>query len=152
MCTGLYLLEGTRMFTVSSKNLNASVGVSAATIGALAGVSLGGSIKINPDTFLKMESVSQERQVWAAQYRKIEAKYIRLGDGEVATLPNILSLYQDVTSKGSLRNESSQPNAVQIEVGSESDDGAQDSQGDQISEKHYYDRLAKAITNLEKWL
>jgi hypothetical protein len=99
-----------------------------------------------------MESVSQERQVWAAQYRKIQAKYIRLGDGEVATLPNILPLYQDVASKGSLRNESSQPNAVQIKVSSESDDGAQDTQGGQISEKHYYDRLAKATANLEKWL
>jgi hypothetical protein len=140
------------MFTVSSKSLNTSVGVSAATISALAGVPLGGSIKINPDTFLKMESVSQERQVWAAQYRKIQAKYIRLGDGEVATLPNILPLYQDVASKGSLRDESSQPNAVQIVVSSESDDGAQDSQGGQISEKLYDDRLAKAIANLEKWL
>jgi hypothetical protein len=140
------------MFTVSSKTFNTSVGVSAATIGALAGVSLGGSIKINTDTFLKMESVSQERQVWAAQYRKIQAKYIRLEDGEVATLPNILPLYQDVASKGRLRDQSSQPNVVQIEVSSESDHGAQDSQGDQISEKHYYDRLAKAIANLEKWL
>jgi hypothetical protein len=140
------------MFTVSSKNLNTSVGVSAATISALAGLPLGGSIKITPDTSLKMESVSPNRLVWAAQYRKIDAKYIKLRDGEIPKLPNILSLYQDVASERSLRDESSQPNAVQIVLSAESADGSQDNQGDQISEKLYYDKLAKAIVDLEEWL
>ena len=152
MCTGLYLLEGTRMFTVSSKGLNTSVGLSAATIGTLAGVPLGGSIQISPDTSLEMGSVAEERLVWAAQYRKMEAKYIRLGDGEKATLPSILSLYQDVTSDGILRDESDQPNAVQIAIKAERDDGGQDHQGDPISEKPYYNRLAKAIMELEEYL
>jgi hypothetical protein len=152
MCTGLYLLEGTRMFTVSSKNLNTSVGVSAATIGALAGVPIGGSVKINPDTSLKMEAIYQERLVWAAQYRKIDAKYIRLRDGEMPTLPNVLSLYQDVSSEGILRDESDETNAVEIVVGGEGDDVGQDNQGDQVSEKVYYERLTEAISDLEKWL
>jgi hypothetical protein len=140
------------MFTLSSKNLNTSVGVSAATIGALAGAPLGGSIKINPDTSLKMESVYQERLVWAAQYRKIDAKYIRLRDGEMPTLPNILSLYQDISNEGTLRGESDEPNAVQIVVSTETDDAGQDNQGDQVSEKVYYGRIAEAIFDLEKWL
>lgn len=140
------------MFTVSSKNLNASVGVSAATIGALAGVPLGGSLKINPDTSLKMESLSPKRLVWAAQYRRIDAKYLRLRDGEMAKLPNTLSLYQDVASEGSLRGESDKPNAVQIVVSAERGDGGLDNQGDQLSEKVYYDRLGEAIADLEDWL
>lgn len=152
MCTGLYLLEDTRMFTVSSKKLNTSVGVSAVTISALAGVPLGGSIKISPDMSLKMEAVYQERLVWAAQYRKIDAKYIRLRDGEVPMLPNILSLYQDVTSEGSLRDEFNEPNAVELVVSAENDDNSQDIQEDQVSEKVYYERLAEAVIELEEWL
>jgi hypothetical protein len=119
MCTGLYLLEGTKVFTVSNKKLNTSVGLSAVTISALTGVPLGGSIKISPDTTLEMESVSEERLVWAAQYRKLDAKYIRLGDGEEATLPNILSLYPDITSDGTLRDETEELNEVQVEVDAE---------------------------------
>lgn len=152
MCTGLYLLEGTRKFAVSSGNLSTSVGVSAATIGALAGVPLGGSINISQDTSLKMESEYDGRLVWAAQYRKIDAKYIRLRDGEEPTLPNILSLYQDVSSEGTLRAESDEPNAAQIVVSTERDDAGQDNQGDQVSEEVYYERLIEAITDLEKWL
>jgi len=152
MCTGLYLLEDTRMFTVSSSSFKTSVGVSAVTTSALAGVPIGGSINISPDMSLKMESGSQERLVWAAQYRRIDARYIRLRDGEIVTLPNILSLYQDVASKGTLRGESGDPNAVKIGISAETDDGNQDSQGDQISDDVYYDRLSEAIMDLEEWL
>jgi hypothetical protein len=150
MCTGLYLLEGTRVFTVSKKSLDTSVSINSVTIAALTGIPIGGSIKISPETSLTVSSVSEEQLVWAAQYRKLDAKYIRLGDGETATLPNILTLYQDVTSDGTLRRDDKEEmNAVQIDVGGETDEEAQEKEGDSISEEGYYERLEKAIREFE---
>lgn len=150
MCTGLYLLEDTRVLTVSKRSLDTSVSISSATTAALTGVPIGGSIKISPETSLTVSSASEEQLVWAAQYRKLDAKYIRLRDGETATLPNILTLYQDVTSDGPLRKDDDEEmNAVQIDVIGETDEEAQEKEGDSISEEVYYERLEKAIREFE---
>jgi hypothetical protein len=80
--------------------------------------------------------------VWAAQYRKSDAKYNRLGDGETATLPNILTLYQDVISNGPLRGDDDEEmNAVQIDVSGETDEEAREKEGNSILDEVYYDRL-----------
>jgi hypothetical protein len=152
MCSGLYLLEDTRVFTVSRKNMKTSVGVSPLNIGTLAGIPIGGSIKVSPETSFEMGAHSEDRLVWAAQYRKLDVKFIKLKDGEEATLPNILPLYPDITSDGTLRGEPGEVNAVQIEVNSEADDQSQKNQRDPISEKEYYERLSKAIADFEEEL
>jgi hypothetical protein len=152
MCTGLYLLEGTKLFTVSRKDRKVSVGVSPLSIGILAGIPVGGSIKVSPETSFEMGSMSEERLVWAAQYRKLDVKHIKLKDGEEATLPNVLPLYPDITSDGVLRGEAEELNAVQIEINAETDGQSQENQEDPVSEKEYYDRLARAITEFEEEL
>jgi hypothetical protein len=150
MCTGLYLLEGTRVFTVPKRTLDTSVSIGSATTATLTGVPIGGSIKISPDTSLAVSSTSEERLVWAAQYRKLDAKYIRLGDGETAALPNILTLYQNVTNDGPLRRDDKEEmNAVQIDVSGETEEEAQEKEEDSISEEVYYERLEKAIREFE---
>jgi len=151
MCTGLYILKDTRIFTVSSRDVRASVGVSAATITALVGVPIGGSVKISPHASLEMGSASDEELVWAAQYRRLQVKYIRLGDGEEAKLPGSIALYPDVISDGTLRGESEEANAVQITVATETDDGGPEAEGP-ASEGLYYERLEKAITAFEEEL
>jgi hypothetical protein len=112
------------------------------TTSALAGILIGCSIKISPEVSLTVLSASEEQLVWAAQYRKSDAKYIRLGDGKTATLPNILTLYQDVISDGPLRKDDDEEmNAVQIDVSGKTDEEAQEKEGDLLSDEVYYDRL-----------
>ena len=155
MCTGLYQFEGTRVFTTRKKTFNASVGVDPVTIGALAGAPVGGSIQISPDTSLETGSASEERLVWAAQWRKVKARYMRSEDVEEATLSNVLSLYVDVTSSGILRDDDGddeddqEPYAVQIELDADGDGGSQDTQGDEVVDKTYDEKLAEAITEFE---
>jgi hypothetical protein len=88
--------------------------------------------------------------VCAAQCRKLDAKYIRLRNGETATLPNILTLYQDVTSDGPLRRDDKEEmDAVQIDVSGETDEEAREKEGDPMSGEVYYERLEKAIMEFE---
>ena len=88
--------------------------------------------------------------MWAAQYCKLDAKYIRRGDGETATLPNVLTLYQDVTSNGPLRkDDNGEMNAVHIDVSGETEDEAQEKEEDSLSDEVYYERLEKAIREFE---
>jgi hypothetical protein len=153
MCTGLYLMESTKVFIVSKRSLDTSVGISSVTISALTGIPIGGSIKISPEMSLAVSSVSEEQLVWAAQYRKLDANYIRLGEGEKATFPNVLTLYQDVTSRGPLRKgDVEEMNAVQIAVSGETDDEAQQNEVDSVSEEVYYERLEKAIREFKEEL
>jgi hypothetical protein len=98
-----------------------------------------------------MGSASDEQLVWAAQYRRLQVKYIRLGDGEEAKLPGSIALYPDVISDGTLRGESEEANAVQITVATETDDGGPEAEGP-ASEGLYYERLEKAITAFEEEL
>jgi hypothetical protein len=157
MCTGLYLLEGVKLFSVSSRALRTSFRVSPDTPAAIAGIPLGGSLEIGPDASLELKLVSNERLVWAAQYRKIKAKYTRLAEGGDATLPHMLPLYPDVVgdvaSEGVLRNASDDANAVQITLAAEPDDpdhGSHD--GIDREEALYHERLEKAITGFEEYL
>jgi len=99
---------------------------------------------------LAVSSASEEQLVWAAQYCKLDAKYIKRGDGETATLPNVLTLYQDVTSNGPLRKGNNEEmNAVQIDVSGETDDEAKEKEEDSLSDEVYYERLEKAIREFE---
>jgi hypothetical protein len=152
MCTGLYLLEGTKVFTVSHNKISTSVGIDSNIIGAVTGVPLGGSITISPETSLKLGAVSEDRLVWAAQYRKLEAKYIRLSATSDAALPSVLSLYPDITSHGTLRDESGEINAAQVVLGEDSNCGDEDGQDEMLDERGYYESLAKAIEDFEDYL
>ena len=151
MCTGLYIFEGTKVFNVSHNKVSTSIGLDSGTVGALAGVPLGGSITINPETSLEVGSVSEDRLVWAAQYRKLAVKYSRLGNGEEAALPGVISLYPDITSDGTLRDESDDSNIVHITIGEEGSDGDQDGEQRAMDDK-YNARVAEAIQEFEEYM
>jgi hypothetical protein len=153
MCTGLYLFEGTQIYTVSGKSLDVAMGISPATIGALSGVQVGGSVQVNPESSWTLSSTSEERLVWAAQYRKLDLKYIRVGRDETAALPKVLTLYPDMASEGALRRvKKDDMNAVRIDIneGREKDDEAQIEREDTVLEETYYKRLEETIRKFEE--
>lgn len=152
MCTGLYLLERTKVFTISRHKINTSIGLDSTSIAALSGVPIGGSLTISPEASLEVGSVSEQRLVWAAQYRKLQAKYVKLDGGEETTLPRTLPLYPDVTSNGTLRDHSDELKAVQIEVGEEGKDEHEETEEDSLEKERYYEHLAMAIEEFEEYL
>ena len=107
------------MFNVSRNKISTSIKLDSGTFGALAGVPLGGSITINPETSLEMGSVSEDRLAWAAEYRRLAVKYSKLGDREEAALPGVILLYPDITSNRTLRDESDDSKVVHITIGEE---------------------------------
>ena len=88
-------------------------------------------------------------------------RYIRLGDGAEATLPTVLSFYQDVASVGTMRgdgtddvDDAEEVDAVEIELDTGMEDQSQEDNGggDDAADKEYHTMLAKAIEDIEEFL
>ncbi|KAJ5280214.1 hypothetical protein N7478_005586 [Penicillium angulare] len=105
MLTGLYLLEGARTVVSRGKSSKVSVGVSSAIIGAMSGVPVGGSVSLGVGETWEMAMQVAEPHVWAAQYRLVDAKFIKVGKGGVdeVKLPVSMGLYRDFMSVNTAR-------------------------------------------------
>jgi hypothetical protein len=94
--------------------------------------------------------------VWAAQFRLLDARFIKMGKGGVDSvkLPMTMGLYRDVTSLNGRRAARGDSEVEQVELGLEGDedvDGKEADVEDQDSEEleEYERQLEKAIKSFE---
>jgi hypothetical protein len=91
--------------------------------------------------------------VWAAQFRLLDARFIKMGKGGVdgVKLPMTMGLYRDVTSLNSRRAAKGDSEVEQVELGLEGDEGEEAYVEDQDSEEleEYERALEKAMKSFE---
>ncbi|KAJ5134400.1 hypothetical protein N7448_000578 [Penicillium atrosanguineum] len=161
LMTGLYLLEGTKTVVSRSDSAKISAGISSALIGALSGIPIGGSVSLGVDSSWDMTMEVSDPHVWAAQYRLLDARFIKMGKSGVdgVKLPATLGLYRDVMSVNTARGGGGQS----IELGlkeeekretkaeTEADLGTpMDDDQDSMELEEYEKRLEQAIKVFEK--
>ncbi|KAL4742389.1 hypothetical protein BDV11DRAFT_180764 [Aspergillus similis] len=152
LLTGLYLLEKTRTIVSRGQSTDISAGVSSALIGALSGVPVGGSVSLGVGSSWEMAMEIAEPHVWAAQFRLLDARFIRTGRSGVdgVKLPVSMGLYRDVMSVNTARG----GEGNSIELGLESEQGENGS-GPSVDEQdskeleEYEKRLEQAIARFE---
>ncbi|KAF4162746.1 hypothetical protein CNMCM6936_001665 [Aspergillus lentulus] len=153
LLTGLYLLEDTRAITSRGQSAEVSTGVSSSVIGALSGVPLGGSLSLGKGRSWEVSMEVAEQHVWAAQYRLLDAHFIKAGrDGvDGVKLPLSMGLYRDVLSVNTVRGAGTDEVGLELKEGKAHDESGQDVE-DQDSEelKAYEKRLEEAISVFEK--
>ncbi|OOQ91292.1 hypothetical protein PEBR_00442 [Penicillium brasilianum] len=152
LLTGLYLLEKTRTMVSTGHSADISAGVSSAIVGLLSGVPVGGSVSLGVGSSWEMAMEVADPHVWAAQFRLLDARFIKMGKDGVdgVKLPMMMGLYRDVMSVRTARGV--QDNSV--ELGLEKEEGVdakEASPEDQESEElqEYEKRLEQAIKVFE---
>jgi hypothetical protein len=73
--TGIYVLDDARTFASSTREPEVSAGISSATVTALTGVPLGGSIEISHNVTLSTDMIVNGNFVWAAQYQRLKINF-----------------------------------------------------------------------------
>ncbi|CAI7669369.1 unnamed protein product [Penicillium pancosmium] len=149
LLTGLYLLEGTRAVVSNGQSANISAGVSSAIIGALSGVPVGGSVSLGAGSTWEMAMEVADPHVWAAQYRLVDARFIKMGKGGIdgVKLPASMGLYRDILSVNTARGAGERE--VELGLETEQDESMIDNQDGQ-EEGGYEKRLEQAIQMFEK--
>jgi hypothetical protein len=104
MLTGYYELKGTRCYEMKSSKPGILAGIASSTLAALTGVPVGGSIDLGSGTSMVEQGVGlDEPHIWAAQYRRLDVKYIMARSGQTEPhLPTSFGLLANV-SDGALR-------------------------------------------------
>jgi hypothetical protein len=156
LLTGLYLLEKTRTIVSKGQSADISAGVSSALVGALSGVPIGGSVSLGLGSSWEMAMEIADPHVWAAQFRLLDARFIKMGKGGVdgVKLPMTMGLYRDVTSlngRRAARGDSEVESVEQVELGLEGDEGEEAYVEDQDSEEleEYERALEKVMKSFE---
>lgn len=147
LMTGMYVLEGARTITSREKSSNISAGISSALVGALSGVPVGGSVKLGEGSSWEMAMEVAEPHVWAAQFRLLDARFLKLGKGGVdgVKLPVSMGLYRDVMSVNRARG--GEGSTVELGLGDKGE-GCGDLDGgdqDSLEMEEYEKRLEQAI-------
>jgi hypothetical protein len=94
------------VFYVRQHDVNLSLGTGFNTPLDLLTIPVDGSINLGDDKTLTMQMAFEGSYVWVAQYRLLEAKYLKLEPGEDAViLPTSFLLYPKITSKGICQTE-----------------------------------------------
>lgn len=153
LITGIYLLEGTRTMVTRDHSANGSVGISPTIIGAISGVPIGGSVGLGQKNSWELSMEVAEKHVWAAQFRLLDAKFVKMGKGGVedAKLPISMGLYRDLLSVNTVRGTGQDGVELGLEESTnETTEG--DTVNDQDSQalKEYAKRLEDAIKVFEK--
>ncbi|GFF62311.1 hypothetical protein IFM60648_00589 [Aspergillus lentulus] len=154
MLTGLYLLEETRTMVSRHNSSKISAGVSGSIVGALSSVPVGGFLSLGEGNSWEMTMELTEQHVWAAQYRLLDAHFVKVGKGgaESVKLPLSMGLYRDVLSVNTVRGEEADEVELQLENEKQAHDESAQNVEDQDSEelKAYEKRLEEAISVFEK--
>lgn len=103
MLTGVYILNNAKTFVLRNRNPAGNVGVSSATVAALTGVPVGGSIRLSHDSTAQAQMEMTGENVWAARYHLLGAEYVKSDGNGQPSLPNTITLHIDITSEGTLR-------------------------------------------------
>ncbi|KAJ5649782.1 uncharacterized protein N7484_003505 [Penicillium longicatenatum] len=160
MLSGLYLLEDTRTVVSRGQSSKISAGVSSAIIGAVSGVPVGGSVSLGVGSEWEMAMQVAEPHVWAAQFRLLDAKFIKIrkgGMGEVS-LPASMGLYRDIMSVNTARDGTGRGVELGLEDGLEQElegelhDGDVEEKDEQegLEIEEYEKQLEAAIKHFEK--
>jgi hypothetical protein len=154
MLTGLYLLEDARTMVSRHNSSKISAGVSGSIVGALSSVPVGGFLSLGEGNSWEMTMELTEQHVWAAQYRLLDAHFIRAGrDGaDGVKLPLSMGLYRDVLSVNTVRGAETDEVELQLENENQAGDESGQDVEDQDSEelRVYEKRLEEAISVFEK--
>ena len=117
MLTGQYLLKDTQVLHVISSKQQGSISTGSLAVGALTGVPVGGSINISPDLTLEAKLRTPEELVWAAQFRRLTTKYIKVRSGEAPMLPRAIAIHPNALRTGSVvRGEADQCTFAQVAI------------------------------------
>lgn len=106
MLTGMYIFEDATVFHIKKQSIESSVagGGSSNTVFDLMSIPVGASISVGRNGYLESRASFSGSHVWAAQYRLLEIKYLRVEPGQdFAELPSSILLYPNLTSHGDLR-------------------------------------------------
>ncbi|EAW24538.1 uncharacterized protein NFIA_041160 [Aspergillus fischeri NRRL 181] len=153
MLTGLYLLEDARTMVSRHNSSKISAGVSGALVGALSSVPVGGFLTLGEGNSWEMTMELTEQHVWAAQYRLLDARFVKVDKGaDSVKLPFSMGLYRDVLSMSTVRG--AETDEAELELKNENQAGDESGQDveDQDSEEleAYEKRLEEAISVFEK--
>ncbi|KAJ5381554.1 uncharacterized protein N7496_003982 [Penicillium cataractarum] len=151
LLTGLYLLEKTRTIVSTGQSADVSAGVSSAIVGALSGVPIGGSVSLGIGSSWEMAMEVADPHVWAAQFRLLDARFIKMGKGgaDGVKLPTTMGLYRDVMSVRTARG--AQDNTVELSLKKEEDDD-DDDDDDDAEETSVDDQESEELEEYEKRL
>jgi hypothetical protein len=153
LLTGMYLLEGTRTIISRGQSAKVSTGISSALVGALSGVPVGGSVSLGIGSSWEMAMEVAEPHVWAAQFRLLDARFLKMGKGGIddVKLPMSMGLYRDVMSVNTARGGEGDSVEIglerEIETDKEDSDLIDDQDGQELEE--YEKRLEQAIKVFE---
>lgn len=154
MLTGLYLLEDARTMVSRHNSRKVSANVSGSLVGALSSVPVGGSLSLGEGISWEMTMNLTEQHVWAAQYRLLDARFVKVGKGNADSvkLPLSLGLYRDVLSVNTVRGAESDEVGLELKnedhAGHESGRDVDDQDSEEV--KAYEKRLEEAISVFEK--
>ncbi|KAF7716711.1 Uncharacterized protein PECH_008636 [Penicillium ucsense] len=159
LLTGLYVLEQTRTLVSRSKSTDISAGISSALIGAASGVPIGGSVNLGTGSTWEMAMEVAEPHVWAAQFRLLDARFIKMAKGGLSEtkLPTTIGLYRDVLSMSMQRSSEPVPARLvqdSVQLGLESVEAELDKKNETIDQEseelqEYEKRLEQAIKLME---
>ncbi|EED15878.1 conserved hypothetical protein [Talaromyces stipitatus ATCC 10500] len=106
MLTGMYIFEDATVLHIKKQSIESSVagGGLHNTVLDLMSIPVGASICVGRNEYLESRASFSGSHVWAAQYRLLEIKYLRVEPGQdFAELPSSILLYPNLTSQGDLR-------------------------------------------------
>jgi hypothetical protein len=149
----MYLLEGARTIVSRGQSTKISTGISSALVGALSGVPVGGSVSLGTGSSWEMAMEIAEPHVWAAQFRLLDARFLKMAKGGVddVKLPMTMGLYRDVMSVNTARG----GKGDSVEIGLEKEEGNNEQGEDLIEDQdsqeleEYEKRLEQAINVFE---
>lgn len=135
------------------KSSKISAGVSSAIISAVSGVPVGGSVSLGVGSTWEMAMQVAEPHVWAAQFRLVDARFIKVGKGGVdeVKLPVSMGLYRDFMSVNTARGGEGQSIGVGLgdeKTGESGEEYMDDQEGMEVEE--YEKQLEQAIKLFEK--
>ena len=151
MLTGMYLLEGARTVVSRGTSTKVSAGISSAIVSALSGVPVGGSVSLGVGSTWEMAMQVAEPHVWAAQFRLLDAKFIKVGKGSVddVKLPLSMGLYRDVMSVNTARGGEGRSVEIVLEDEQEAKEDCVAEDQDSPELEEYEKRLEQAIKIFE---
>lgn len=116
LLTGLYLLEGTRTIVSRGRSTDISAGILSSLVGALPGVSINGSMSLGTGSSWEVAMEVADPHVWLAQFRLLDARFIKMGKGglDEVKLPTSLGLYRDVLSQNTVRGGERESDYVEL--------------------------------------
>jgi hypothetical protein len=111
LLTGLYELDGARIYEMQKSEQGGEAAVDSLAIGAITEVSMGSGIDLGSGCSFCMSWALRwtRANVWAAQYRRLDIRNIEAQpDTTIGQLPARFSLLPDVASPGMLRSDNSE--------------------------------------------